>query len=96
MKKFELQTIQNGAVLELFNAELDKVLSNIEDKNTKTKRSRSITIKITIEPDEMLQGAKIGIDIKSHLANLELPGSHLLLERDKKPAALPLMRMMNN
>ena len=33
MRKVELQTIQNGAVFDLFNEELLKVLSNIEDEN---------------------------------------------------------------
>ena len=34
MKKIALNEIQNGAVIELFEEELRKVLANIEDENT--------------------------------------------------------------
>ena len=34
MEKVTLQTLNRGAVVDLFDAELEKVLSNIADENT--------------------------------------------------------------
>ena len=34
MKEVSLETIQNGAVIDMFNEELQKVMQNIADENT--------------------------------------------------------------
>lgn len=47
-----LASIGNGAALELFQKELQSVIANIADPNTSAKAKRSITIKVTISPDE--------------------------------------------
>jgi len=46
MQRIELQTMQNGAVIELFNEEFRKVLENIEDENTSPDRTRKVTLQI--------------------------------------------------
>lgn len=61
MKKIELQSIQNGAALDLFNAELKKVLENIEDENTVAGTERSITIRLSIKPDNTRRTAALKV-----------------------------------
>lgn len=47
-----LDTIGQGAAIELFNDELGKVLKNILDLNTKPTVTRRITLTVDIKPDE--------------------------------------------
>jgi hypothetical protein len=54
-KDRELVSLENlgaGAAAELFQLELDRVLENIQDPNTKATTIREITLKIKIKPDE--------------------------------------------
>lgn len=45
-----IKNINSGAITELFNAELPKVLENIADDNTKPDASREIRLIIKIKP----------------------------------------------
>ena len=67
MRKVELQTIQNGAVFDLFNEELSKVLLNIEDENTVANQERSITIKIAIKPDKTRRTGEVKTQVSATL-----------------------------
>jgi hypothetical protein len=65
-----LDSIGGGAAIELFNQELDKVLLNIMDVNTKACKAREITIKVVILPtDESREKADVSIEAKSKLVN---------------------------
>ena len=44
MEKVALQTLNGGAVIDLFNAEYEKLLANVNDENTKPEAARSIKI----------------------------------------------------
>jgi hypothetical protein len=56
-----------AAVKELFQGELEKVLMNIMDVNTKAEKPRKITVEISILPDETREKGKVGIEVKSKL-----------------------------
>ena len=83
MKKIELQTIQNGAVLDLFDNELSKVIANIEDENTVANQERSITIKIAIKPDKTRRTGEVKVQAFATLAKVKPAESLLFFDRDK-------------
>jgi len=84
MKKIDLKTIQGGAVLDLFDEELKKVLRNIEDENTVANSSRSITIKIDIKPDKTRRTGEVKIQTSSTLAKVKPTESFLFFDRNEE------------
>ena len=47
-----LSDLMDGSVEERFNAELDKVWQNVFDPNTDPKKTRTLTLKVKIIPNE--------------------------------------------
>ena len=84
MQKVELSTFQSGAVIELFNEEMDKVLSNIADENTAANVERSITVKISIKPDKTRRTAQVKTQVSSTLAKMNPAESLLWFDKDDK------------
>ena len=82
MNKVALETIQNGAIMELFNEELGKVLTNIEDENTVANQERSITIKIAIKPDKTRRTGEVKVQVSSTLAKVKPTESFVFFDRD--------------
>ena len=83
MRKIELQRIQNGAVLDLFDNELRKVIANIEDENTVANQERSITIKIAIKPDKTRRTGEVKVQASCTLAKVKPAESLLFFDRDE-------------
>lgn len=65
-----LASIANGAALELFEVEFEKVLRNIADVNTSAKAKRTITIKVVVAPDESRDGGNITVQAMASLAHI--------------------------
>lgn len=63
-----LENLREGAALERFNDEIGVVLKNIVDPNTSHKKKRSITLKVTFEPNENRDGMVYDIAVSSVLA----------------------------
>lgn len=63
-----LETLGQGAAVELFADELRKVLDNILDVNTKASAKRSVTLTLEIKPDEDRSFAHTSLEVKSKLA----------------------------
>ncbi len=82
MKRVELHTIQNGAIIDLFDEELSKVLANIEDENTVPNAERSITIKITLKPDKTRRTGEVKAQVSSTLAKVKPAESFLFFDRN--------------
>lgn len=61
-----LATLNGGAAVEAFDAELKKVVANIADFNTLPKEKRSITLKVTFQPsdDRLMGGVKLACTSK--------------------------------
>jgi hypothetical protein len=96
-KFLSLDSLAQGAGVELFNDELEKVLQNILDPNTKPTAVRSVTLTFSIKPDEdRTYGASV-IDVKSKLAPVKgvgMPiyigkhaGKAVATERDQRQMA---------
>jgi hypothetical protein len=90
MEKVELQTIQNGAVIEMFDEELRKVLANIQDENTVPNQERSITIKIAIKPDKTRRTGEVKVQASSTLAKIKPTESFMFFDKDKSGAFVAL------
>ena len=82
MEKVALQTLNGGAVVDLFNAEYEKLLANVNDENTKPDATRSITIKIEVKPGKTRRDAECRISVSSRLAPIKPAESTLYLDSD--------------
>ncbi len=84
MKKLRLDTFQHGAVVDLFDEELRKVLDNIADQNTKPNEERVIIIKFSIKPDKTRSTAETTLDVKSKLAGIKPQNSFLFFDHQER------------
>jgi len=84
VKKISLDTIQSGAIMDMFDEELRKVLANIEDENTVPNQERSITIKIAIKPDKTRRTGEVKTQVSSTLAKVKPAESFVFFDRDDK------------
>ena len=82
--KVSLDSINSGAVSEMFEEELEKVLSNIADDNTDAQKVMAITIKLVIKPSKDRSKADTLLSIHSQLAPLKPNESFILLSSDGK------------
>lgn len=62
-----LTNLKDGAVVELFDAELQSVIANIQDVNAPATAKREIILKITLKPDEERFLTKIDVTVRSRL-----------------------------
>jgi hypothetical protein len=67
-KFLSLETLGQGAAVEMFNEELARVLENCLDPNTKATANRSVTLVFSIKPDEDRTYGPGKIDVTSKLA----------------------------
>lgn len=74
-----LDMLAHGAVSERFAMELDTVIRNILDPNTKPTAKRAITMKITFMPDAARQVTAMSIETKSAVAPTESVNTTMML-----------------
>jgi hypothetical protein len=79
-----LDTINSGAVIDLFTEEFDKLLANIADENTDSDKTRSITIKLSVKPKKDRSKADTKVEVTSRLAPLKPHESMIVLSSDGK------------
>lgn len=79
-----LDDLMNGAALERFNRCLDEVLKNIQDQNTDAKKTRKITMTLTVKPDKSRNSAKFLLAVSPGLAPIEPYEVNVMLARDDK------------
>lgn len=63
-----LDNLGHGAAVELFDVELQRVLENIQDENTKPTAVRTVTLTLKIKPEEDRSFAKVEMNATSKLA----------------------------
>lgn len=78
-KYVSLDTIGQGAALEMFQAELDKVLTNILDPNTRPTTVRRITLSVDIKPDEDRSFGTVAISTAAKLAPVKAVGTAIYI-----------------
>jgi hypothetical protein len=67
-KFVSLATLNSGAAIEQFDNELDAVLQNILDPNTKAEAKREVILRIIIQPAENRRHGDVTIAVSSKLA----------------------------
>ena len=81
--ELNLKDIANGAVQELFENELDKILENIKDPNTSLKKARKLMINFTFKPlQDDRDIVSVDINTKSTLAQVEGVATQILIDKD--------------
>jgi len=63
-----LASLADGAAMELFQEEFQKVLENIGDVNTDPRATREVCLKVKIKPNEAREVGGVTIDAASKLA----------------------------
>jgi len=74
-----LATLAGGAAIERFDREFERVIENIADPNT-TLKKRTITLTISIKPDERRENCEIDIGCISKLAAMRSYGTHVFVD----------------
>lgn len=70
-QQISLDTIGGGAAVERFNLAMQEALDNIQDLNTDPKKSRTVSIKVTIKPSEDRSFGEVVVDVNASLAPLK-------------------------
>lgn len=79
-----LSELNEGALQERFDFELEQVTKNILDPNTDPDKKRKITIDITVLSDEYREDMVFDCQIKSKLAPRENVSSRVLIGKNAK------------
>jgi hypothetical protein len=66
--RLTLSNLLGGAASELFDLELKKIISDIQDMSKKTKDPRKIVLEVVFKPDESAEISDISINCKSTFA----------------------------
>lgn len=78
-----LSNLGGGATEQMFAEELEKVLANIQDPNTSPTKMRTITLKITIKPNEDRNVGAVGLDCKSTIAPSKPFATQIFMGREQ-------------
>ena len=83
MEGVTLDTIGGGALSELFDAELSRILSNITDPNTDPKSKRVMTIQVKFTPNRDRDIADVELTCSSKLAGIMTISTQLFMGKHK-------------
>lgn len=78
----KLDELMDGALTERFNYEMERVLQNVFDANTKAKAKRQIQIVVDITPNERRDAADFRVDVRSKLAPVEPVAQTVMIYQD--------------
>lgn len=81
-------TLAGGAVEEKLQYALAEVAANIADPNTDAKKTRKVTMTLTIKPNEQRTIASLDIDVKTSLAAPKTISTAIMIDRDEKGKAV--------
>ena len=90
-----LDELMDGGLTERFNAELRRVLENVFDPNTDHKKKRTITIGISIVPNEKRDAAEFKVEVKSTIAPPAPSAQTVFLSRDEQTGTVTATEITN-
>lgn len=67
MIELNVSTLSGGALVERIQDEISKTIANITDPNTPAKKARTVTMKMTIKPNEQRNMAEVSVSTSSTL-----------------------------
>lgn len=79
MQGVTLDNIGGGALSELFDAELSRILANIADPNTDTAAKRTVTITVSFKPNRDRDVADVELKCSSKLAGIMTVSTQLFM-----------------
>lgn len=83
-----LENVANGALVELFDHELQKVMRNIDDINTPHNVAREVTLKIKFKPNSDREHCEIEVQASNKLAPIKaVEGSCYISKQGSKYCA---------
>lgn len=88
MEKLSFSTLAGGGVEEKLQFALDEVAANIADPNTDAKKTRKVTMTLTLKPNEQRTIANLEIDVKTSLAAPIGINTTLMIDIDEKGNAV--------
>ena len=74
-----LATVGDGAAVELFEQELERVLENVLDPNTEAETTRKIRIDITLKPNDQREVGAFVVEASSKLAPFKGRGTNVFI-----------------
>lgn len=80
MIELNAATIAGGGLVERLNEELQKVVANCLDVNTEAKKTRTVTLKIKVKPDESRCFAGVNVETSSTLCPPEPIATSIFME----------------
>lgn len=79
VQEINILEMMNGAIGERVSYELAKITKNCKDLNTEAKKTRTLTIEISMTPTESRESMSVRVGVKSKLAPVKALDSTLLL-----------------
>ena len=79
-----LSEMAQGAFMEQFNIELNKVLTNIADPNTDPKKPRKITLTATLKANEERELATFEVQSKAALVPVRPVSTTIIIDKDSE------------
>jgi len=83
MDKLSFSTLAGGGVEEKLQYALDEVAENIADPNTDAKKTRKVTMTLTLKPNEQRTIANLEVDVKTSLAAPVGISTTLMIDQDQ-------------
>ena len=83
-REVTLESVNSGAIIDLFEEEFEKLVQNIADDNTEPDKVRSITIQLSDKPSKDRSKADTKVSVTSKLAPLKPHESYIVLSTDGK------------
>ena len=84
MERKSLIQMARGGFIEIFDAEMSKVLDNILDPNTKATGKRKLTVEFTFAPDDNRQTIGVSFQCKSKLEPIHPVVTSLFITGDSE------------
>lgn len=81
---FNLNEFAEGAALERFNREMQRVLENIADPNTDPTKKRTLTLTFTLSADDARDIVTTDVTAKSKLVPANSVGTKLIIDINQK------------
>ncbi len=79
VKELSIETMSEGAAIERINLALREVLTNIQDPNTDWKKARTVTMKMTVKPNENRDIGGVIIEVDKKLAPIKPFGTMIFM-----------------
>ena len=88
MNTIKLEELAGGGLQEKFEAELERVIKNMQDPNTPYKNKRAITMKVTFEQNEERSDVSVDIAVETKLAAPKPLSTRMAIGQDLRTGEL--------